>query len=175
MQEKEHFLIGRVIRTHGLDGSLVVKLSEDVLLSNFPQYFVLSIRNQKVPWFIHHCESISRNSFIVKFDYINHQVDAKPLIGCSVYAEKQHINETKSLDGSDSSLIGFSVIDVQMGQIGTIGSFILNSPQAIMEVIAGEKTILIPAIEPIIISIDDNTKTVIIEAPAGLIDLYLHE
>lgn len=175
MQEKEHFLIGRVVRTHGLDGSLIVKLSEDLLLSHIPDYLLISIRNQKVPWFINHCETINVNSLLLKFDFVNNQFDAKPLVGCMVYAEKHHTEIKENLNGAASDMIGFSVIDKNMGFIGTVCSFILNSPQPVMEVAAGEKTILIPAINPILLKIDDSKQTVFIDAPAGLIEMYLNE
>ena len=70
-------------------------------------------------------------------------------------------------------VVGFSVIDEQKGDIGTLASVIDHPAQPLFQVMKNGIEILIPVIDPVIKRVDREQKTLFIEAPNGLIDLYL--
>ncbi len=70
-------------------------------------------------------------------------------------------------------VIGWQVIDKEKGDIGTIASVIDYPAQALFQIMKNDKEILIPIIDQVIKKVDRDKKTMHIEAPNGLIDLYL--
>ena len=70
-------------------------------------------------------------------------------------------------------VIGFSVVDKEKGNIGICKEFIDISRQLIMQVEFEDKEILIPAVDEILKELDREKKIIYIEAPEGLIDIYL--
>ena len=70
---------------------------------------------------------------------------------------------------------GYTVIDKSYGDIGIIEKILDFPQQAIFQIKKGEHEILIPAKEEFIISINRRTKQVEIDAPEGLIDIYMND
>ena len=70
-------------------------------------------------------------------------------------------------------VIGFSVVDQRRGNIGIIDRVIDQSVQAIFVLKYKTKEILIPVSDEIIIKVDRKNKTIKVDTPEGLIDIYL--
>ena len=70
-------------------------------------------------------------------------------------------------------VIGFSLIDRIHGDIGVVQSINDSASQVLFEVLKGEKQLLIPLNDEIIKEVDRKAKTIAIDAPDGLVDLYL--
>lgn len=65
-------------------------------------------------------------------------------------------------------------MDASKGPIGKVTGGVNDSTsQAILLVAQGDKEILIPITDAILTKVDRENKTVHIDAPEGLIDLYL--
>ena len=70
-------------------------------------------------------------------------------------------------------MVGFKINDAEKGDIGVIKSIIEYPSQPLFQVMNGYKEILIPVVDPVIKKVDRDQRTIFIEAPKGLIDLYL--
>ena len=70
-------------------------------------------------------------------------------------------------------MTGFKVVDAQHGEIGKIASIIEYPAQPLFQIMQDGTEILIPVIDQVIKKVDREEKTIFIEAPNGLIDLYL--
>ena len=70
-------------------------------------------------------------------------------------------------------IIGYKVVDLNYGNIGSIISVNDASSQSIFVIENQKKQILIPINDKIIEKIDRKNKTIYISAPNGLIKLYL--
>jgi 16S rRNA processing protein RimM len=68
---------------------------------------------------------------------------------------------------------GFRVVDESYGDIGVIQTVIEYPAQPLFQIMKGDKEILVPVIDPVIKKVDRENKTIYIDAPNGLIDLYL--
>jgi 16S rRNA processing protein RimM len=56
--------------------------------------------------------------------------------------------------------------------VGIIEEIIDNGSQQILQIVRGEYEVLVPAVDAFMIKRDEETRTLQIEAPDGLIDLY---
>jgi len=109
----------------------------------------------------------------VKFFDISNEVQSRTLLKKDVFMLLSLLPIKKSDNVSPASLKGFTVIDDTHGEIGVVTAVLEMPQQLILEINNGSKNILIPANEDIIHKIDKKRKTIFIDAPDGLIDLYL--
>ena len=65
------------------------------------------------------------------------------------------------------------VVDEEKGDVGKINDILEYPTQSIMQIIVGEKEVLVPIHDDIIKNIDRENKKINIKAPSGLIDMYL--
>ena len=65
------------------------------------------------------------------------------------------------------------MFDKNYGEVGKIVSINDSTAQALFEVEKDEKQILIPMNDEFIVKLDRKSKTILVETPEGLIDLYL--
>jgi len=70
-------------------------------------------------------------------------------------------------------VIGFDVLDTRLGNIGKITGINDSGAQAIFEIEKNGTEILVPLIDEFIIALDRTNKTITLETPEGLVDLYL--
>ena len=91
---------------------------------------------------------------------------------------KELLIEASRVDGvhseADDSLIGFTVTDHEKGAIGSVSGIMETAQHPILEVEFEGKTILIPWVKEIVKKIDVGARSIEVEAPDGLIDLYLN-
>ncbi|MFM7894654.1 MAG: ribosome maturation factor RimM, partial [Flavobacterium sp.] len=70
-------------------------------------------------------------------------------------------------------VIGFDVLDTRLGNIGKITGINDSGAQPLFEIDKNGTEILIPLIDDFIIALDRANKTITLETPEGLVDLYL--
>ena len=70
-------------------------------------------------------------------------------------------------------IIGFHIVDENFGSVGLISGVNDSSAQVLFEIDRNGIEILIPLNDDIISSVDRTNKTVTVNTPPGLIDLYL--
>ncbi len=165
-------LFGKIIRTHGNKGALVIKqesFSKAKLKNSEP--VLVDIPPTPVPFFIEELLHQSNDLLTLKFEFINTPEQAARYCGLSVYLERKKIAASKEFQPND--IIGFSVNDAEYGDIGVITGLLEMPQQILFQIDNKGKEILIPANEEFIKKIDCKNKKIEISAPDGLINLYL--
>lgn len=170
---QDYTCIGKITKTHGYDGMVLVSLDVDNTEDFIELESVFVEFNGKlVPFFV---ESISlsgkSNARIAFFDY-NSDKKIDEFVGCSLYLPSDCMPE-ESADSASSELIGYRAINSESNTlIGTIDDIIDNPAQELF-VITDEKgrEVLIPAVDEFVVNIDDNTQTIQFRLPEGLLDL----
>ena len=164
--------VGDVVRTHGFNGNLSIKVhpdfSEEIFYEDLPVFLI--IEGIPVPFFI----TSSKNSggyTVVAIKNVDNEKKALRLIGCEVMIEKSLIAIEEEVE--NDSLHGYSVYDSKHGFVGKV-TFLNEIPgNPVFETDFKGKTIIIPYSEEFIHEINDSKKEIHITAPDGLIDLYL--
>ncbi|MDR2011377.1 MAG: ribosome maturation factor RimM [Bacteroidales bacterium] len=168
--------VAYIVKSHGLKGQLSVKMfdnfSHNVFKEKIPVF--LDVKGIPVPFFIEQKKNAG-NGFLVKLKHIDSEETANNFRFCSIYIAKNNIKE-ESEECSDEKweLYDYEVFDRKYGYIGKIKNLNLIPGNPVFETEFNGKLIILPYSEDFIINIDDENKKLEIDAPGGLIDLYLN-
>jgi len=165
--------VGFIQKPHGIHGELVIRFQEEYYetLEEYPT-LLLEIDNLLVPYFIAE-EGLrfkSGESVITQLDWVDTDKKAKDLCGLSVYVDQNDVVESE-LEMSAHALIGFTLIDEELGVIGKINEVNDYSGNVLLSVEYQGKEALIPLNEDLIVSIDENSREIVLSIPEGLFDL----
>jgi len=174
MNHPQIFEIGSIQRTHGVNGELQVSWVNDFYPEeqNLESVFI-EIDGIPIPFFITSLRNKGESNSLVHFDDVDSIDAASELVGCKLFlsGEKtKEIEEELYLD----DLVGFTLVNQKGIQLGVIQEFEDYSGNAVFFVqnSAGQEFI-VPASNDLIISIEEETQTIIMEVSEGLIDLNL--
>lgn len=172
MTKDQCYQLGKITKPFGYKGQVVFFLDVDTPedYAALDSVFV-EVKGLLVPYFIKELK-INGNKATVTFEDLSAE-EAQALVGSNLFLP---LDLLPKLDGNRfyfHEVIGWKVIDNEKGDIGTIASVIDYPAQALLQIMKNDKEILIPIIDPVIKKVDRKEKTIHIEAPNGLIDLYL--
>ncbi len=174
MQKKDCFFVGRIVKKYSFKGEVLVKLDTDD-----PEQFLkmesVFVDNNKnlIPFFIEQL-SLHKSSLLrIKFEEVDTEADAEALLRKELYLP---LNLLPQLSGNKfyyHEIIGFSAIDVNFGELGEIIGVNDSTAQHLLQIDHNGKEILMPINDDIIKEVDRTNKQMVLEAPDGLIELYL--
>lgn len=168
---EKYYQLGALIKSHGVKGGIVLEV--DLNISNeeilkMELVFVL-IDKLPVPFFIEEIKTHSNNKFILKFEDINDIDAADELCINTVLVEKFMFPELEK-EITLKDLVGFTVINNNIS-LGTITEYIDIELNPMFQIEKAGSELLIPANPDFITEIIEETKTIIVDLPDGLIDL----
>jgi 16S rRNA processing protein RimM len=167
--------IGRVSRLHGYKGEVSLKLEAGFidLFAELDHVF-LAINDKPVPFFVNAVRYTPQGYALVFFDGVEDQAEAERIRGFDIWIEESLI-PIKELDENDpENLIGYQAIDVNLGQIGAIGSIVEHPGNTFLVIDREDGQVLIPMHKDILKEIDHKGKVVHVDVPEGLIELNLN-
>jgi 16S rRNA processing protein RimM len=166
-------VLGTITRSHGLKGAFKINVYAKGVkqLQEDEPVFIL-LQGGPVPFFVEQCSSSDQNNLVLKVECVDSVEQADKFIGCEVLLESDQFED--STPDTNEELIGFEVFDAVKGDIGAVAGFMDTPQHPIMEVVFNGNTILIPWVEHIVKEIDEEKKIITVEAPDGLIDLYIN-
>ena len=160
--------IGKVLKTHGYKGHLKIFIDE-FYIDDFEDMAAIFIHN--LPYFIVSKDINSDSQAIIALEDIDSKEKAHPLQGKDIFAKDDDLAEI--LDEEPyNDLSGFTITDKNLGIIGEITQIIELPYQFLAQVFRDKKEILIPMNEDFIIHIDEKKKTVEMQLPDGLLEIY---
>jgi 16S rRNA processing protein RimM len=174
MNEDDFFYLGRVLKTYGNKGQVLVLLDVDD-----PEEYLdlesvyLDLHGERIPFFIEELELRHNKKASVKFQDVHSIEDAEAYAGLEMYLPATALPE---LDGDRfyyHEVIGYAVSDLIHGQIGTVAQILELPLQSLFQIRFNDKEILIPVVDEVIVKVDRENRLLVINAPEGLIDIYL--
>jgi len=174
MLKQDCFYLGKIVSKFSFKGELLIKLDTDEpeAYTEMESVFV-DINDNLVPFFIEK-SSLHRSTLLrVRFEDVDTEAEADDLIKCDVYLPLTMLPELEGDKFYFHEIIGYTAVDVNYGNIGTIKGINDNSSQALFEIDSNGKEILIPVNDDFISKVDKKNKTILLDTPPGLIDLYL--
>ena len=174
MEKKDCFYLGKIIKKYSFKGELLAKLDTDQpeLYGNLDAIFI-EIRGNLVPFFVEHSQFHKSELLRIKFEEVDTEADADALLKCDIFLPLELL---PTLDGNKfyfHEVIGFTIKDENFGKVGTITGINDSTAQALFEVDRNGKEVLIPMNDDFIKKVDRTNKTIFVETPEGLIDLYI--
>lgn len=169
--------VGKLQKTHALKGEL------NMLLDIDPDYFVegnpaiVDVDGIYVPFYTEGIRPKGSFSFLVKFEGIDSEFEARKMVNKTVYALRERLKEYIS-DCYDEDiallddLVGWKIEDSDVGVIGKVIDIDTNTENQLFIVQTPEgKTVYIPLTEDFIDEMDEDSHTIRMTLPDGLIDL----
>ncbi len=133
----------------------------------------VDLGNNLVPFFIEKATLSKGTMFRVKFEDVDTEADAEAILRTGVYLPLDLLPKLSGNKFYYHEVIGFTVVDAAFGKVGNIISINDSSAQPLFEIDSEGKEVFIPMIDDFIKKVDRDTKTIEVETPEGLIDLYL--
>ncbi|WP_442267458.1 ribosome maturation factor RimM [Tenacibaculum sp. ZS6-P6] len=176
MQTKDCFYLGRIVKKHSFKGEVIIKLDTDEphLYKNLESVFV-ELGNNLVPFFIEKSSLSKSTMFRVKFEDVDSEADADAIMKAGIYLPLTLLPKLTGNKFYYHEVIGFTITDKNFGDVGTITNINDSAAQPLFEIDRDGIEIFIPMIDDFIIKVDRENKTIAVETPEGLIDLYLAE
>lgn len=178
MKTEDCFFLGSISKTTGLQGNLVCFIDADDPLeySSLESVFVEK-GGSLVPHMIEELNVKNHgNQFVIKFEKIDSRDEALQLVGSNLFLPLDLLPPLSGNSFYFHEVMGFEITDSRKGTIGRVINYLDYPQNPILEVENdAKKIILIPARDEIIKNVDRAQKFIVIEAPDGLIDLYLDD
>lgn len=174
MQKKDCFFVGKIVKKYSFKGELLVKLDTDEpeLFTEMESIFVEQ-HNNLIPFFIEHSALHKSELLRVKFEEVDNEADANALLGSELYLPLDFLPKLTGNQFYYHEIIGFTVQDKSFGEVGIITGVNDSTAQHLFEIDCKGKEILIPINDEIIEKVDRASKTIFLDTPEGLIEIYL--
>ncbi len=174
MTKNECFNLGYIAKRVGNFGELAFVLDVDNPSNyNKLESVFVELNNTLVPFFIKKIQ-LRGNTAVVAIEGIDTIEKAEEIIKSSLYLPLSFLPALKGKKFYFHEIVGYAVNDKLHGDIGSVEKILDFPHQAIFQIKFGEHEILIPAKEEFIVSINRITKMLMLDAPEGLIDIYIN-
>ncbi|MBQ0770043.1 MAG: 16S rRNA processing protein RimM [Bizionia sp.] len=176
MNKKDCFFLGKIVKKYSFKGELLAKLDTDEpeLYENLDSLFI-DLRGNLVPFFIESSQLHKSELLRIKFEDVDTEADADSLMKSELYLPLDFLPELEDDKFYFHEIIGFTVEDSSFGTVGVITGVNDSTAQALFEIDRDGIQILIPMNDEFIEKVDKPNKTIFVNTPEGLIDLYLEE
>jgi 16S rRNA processing protein RimM len=170
MAYNANILLGRILKAHGFEGAVTVKL-EKPFIENIPdmESVFLEIEGKPVPFFIEESDYPGGDILRLKFLWYSTFDKVKDFTGCRIFLTT---GEKEKTNADVRTFNNYRICLPDNTVIGTISEIIENPGQWLLNILTPEgKELLIPFHEDFIRSVNKKKKIIIMELPEGLTDL----
>lgn len=169
--------IGYITRLHGLKGEMQAAITDPVFddVKSCP-YLVIEMDGIFVPFFIESYRFRSDTTILLKLDDIDSQEQADPFCGRTLYFDRRCFTKKEAKDydraaEEEMGFIGYTIEDQTLGELGAITEINDQTANVLFIVDHDGEELMIPAAEPLIVSIDDKSKRILMDLPEGLVNI----
>ena len=174
MNKENCFQLGTIAKLHGFKGevSLFLDVSDYSKYADLDHFF-LEMNGSLVPYFIELIKPKNKGFMVVKLEGIDNEEAARLILKKNVYLPDTFLDDLDEKSFYDHEIVGFTVIDSQKGEVGVVKEVIDLKSNPLLSVNFKDKEILIPIFKDLVQKIDRNERTLYIQAPEGLLDIYI--
>jgi len=163
--------IGRIGRTHGFKGELKINLEDayhqDALAS---KSLLVAIGGQYIPHFIQYLRGTT--NMLLKLEEVNDKETASVFQQKDIYLPIHQVTAVaEEEEDSLADWIGLTIVDENLGVIGTITDVFDLPQQFLAEVSYHANTVMIPLHEDLILAVDLEKREILMDLPEGLLEL----
>ncbi len=158
--------IAQVLKSNGRDGELLISFTgidlEDIDLEE-PVF--VEFDGLPVPFYFESFQQRGTSRALVRLTGVHNLTDADELAGRAVYADDGVYED------EEEDLTGWTVLDADGTQVGTVSAHedIPGNPCIWVE--TGQREVLVPLREELVLDVDEEKQTLRMEIPEGLLDL----
>lgn len=169
----EYFKIGKLVAVHGLKGELLLKheLGKKTSLKGLKALFIEEKKDSFIPWFIESTKIRNGEELFLKLEGVNSREAAAKLAQKQVWLTETDFKKYTA-KAAPAGLLGYMIIQ-NKEPLGKILELIEQPHQLLCRLEINGKEVLIPLHDETLQKIDHKKKEVLVELPAGLLDIYL--
>jgi 16S rRNA processing protein RimM len=170
MTYKAKILLGRIVKLHGYNGSVTIRLEKN-FINNLPEMgsVFLEVEGKPVPFLISNTEYHGSDNLMLTFDGYESAGKVSEFPGCRVFLTNYEITDKGDTIPGLNELLGFSVLQNNNIRIGIIDQIIENPGNILLNVLTQKgKKILIPFHPDLIKKLNHGERTIEMDLPEGL-------
>ena len=173
MKHEEAFYIGYVTKTRGLKGEVQVFFEFDEYEQLEFDVVFADMNGKLVPYFVASAKLQANKTGYFNFDDADHIDKVQPLLKKKLYLPLAQMPEREEGEFFYTDFKGYLAIDETLGELGEILEVNEYPQQFVATVMYKETEILFPLNEDFIVEYDEDEKTLTLNLPEGLLDVYL--
>jgi len=176
MNKADCFYLGYVAKLHGFKGevSLFLDVTNPADYETLDAVFI-DINDQLTPFFVESLKLKNNGFAAVRFEGLHDEDNAKKLLRKQLYLPAQALPKLEGNNFYDHEVVGYKVVEASYGEVGVLEQVVDFKVNPLLQVMNGEKEVLIPLLENTIQKVDRENKELHVVAPEGLIALYLED
>ncbi len=169
----EYFNIGKLVAVHGLKGEMLLKheLGKKTSLKGLSAIFVEEKKGSFLPYFIESTKIKAEDEIYIKLESIEIREAALKLVAKQVWLTETDFKKFAAKN-APASFLGYMIIN-ENESLGEILELIEQPHQMLCRLDINGKEVLIPLHEETLKKVDHKKKEIVVELPAGLLDIYL--
>jgi len=172
---EELIAIGHYNKPHGVAGEISATVDVDVDVLRDLSCLVSDMDGIFVPFFVNSLRPKTSETVLLTIDGIETEQQATRLVNHEIYALKRDYRQ-ESIDADADGypldyFIGFELQDSDGTTVGTIVQVDEQTENAIFIVEDGDRELLLPASDDLIVEFDLDKKVMVMELPQGILDL----
>jgi 16S rRNA processing protein RimM len=175
MNTSDCYYLGYIAKTFGYKGAVSLFLDvDDPTVYNKMESVLILLGGKLVPFFIDSL-TLRPNSreANVHFQGIDSDEKAALLCGKEIYLPLQYLPELSGNNFYFHEIEGYEAIDKKLGSIGIVERVIDLPGNPLFLIKKDFREILIPVRDEFILKVDRENRQLLLDAPDGLIDIYL--
>ena len=158
--------IAQVSKSYGKEGEVLLKAFEQNLQEYSKEPVFIIFDGLPVPLFFEQMKPKGASSYIVKFSTIRDISHAEEIVGSKIYVESASVADELSDEAALQALEGFTLINQNGVQLGTISKVIIYPANACLEI--APSGALVPFHQDLIIELNPHSRTLTMELANGL-------
>jgi 16S rRNA processing protein RimM len=168
----QYFKIGKLAASFGLKGEVVLQhsLGKKTSLKGLEAIFIEEKKDSFIPYFITNAKIKSHTEVFLQLEGIDNKEIARKLTPKEVWLTEDDFTKFAA-KSSPISLLNFTLIS-EGKEIGEIIEVIEQPHQILCSILINGKEALIPVHDDNLINIDKKNKTVEVDLPEGLLEIY---
>ena len=172
MNKKECYYLGKITRTHGLAGNVVLKLDTDQpeIYDKLESIF-LEINGLLVPFFVDKQSWQKDLTKIISFKNATEKM-VEQTVGKDVYLPLSTLPELTGKQFYYHEIIGFNLFDENQTLFGEIKSVNDQTAQHYFVLDLQGKEIVVPMIKDWIMEVNREEKSITMQLPEGLLEVF---
>ncbi len=173
MDKGKCFELGYIEKSHGLAGDVQIYLDVD-----YPEDYLelesvfVEINNKLVPFFISTLQQQKAKHFVISLEDVNSIDEANNLKGSKLWLPLDLLPELGNSQFYYHEIVGYKVIDKNLGDLGTVVSVYEGSGQDLLAIDYNGAEVLVPINDQFIYNLNKDEGILELELPEGLVEIY---
>lgn len=174
MEEPALLKIGKLNKTFGLKGQIRAFIDPKII-ARWKKVELIKIQIEKKPFplFINEYELGENGHCLFLFEGVTDKTGADKICGKEIFIDEKYLKKAKAYQQL-SDFIGFELIDEKLGTLGKLEDVFELPTHELGKFTHHGKEVLFPITEQHVVETNTRKKTLTLNLPEGLLDVYLN-